>query len=547
MSVTTLNPTTAVRGSPNLAWRAVIAVLVLAANKFLLNFFVDFGAAQAATTGLGADIRIAQHWGFRFLVTFAAGIALFGYVQGNARLRFINAAARSEKFRPAWLLVHLALFAPLAVISYSVYGNHGLQVGTPILALLWLAIAAASFMALLFGLAPWSTWRAACGALGVLWLYAAAIGIIAAGAMQWSQMLWAPTTQITFELVERVLRPLIPALQADPVTQVLDTGRFAVQISYLCSGLEGAGLLLAFCSAWLLYFRKEYYFPRALLLIPVGLGILFILNILRIAALVLIGDAGYPEVAIYGFHSQAGWIAFNVTACGIAYASRRSTWLNRSAQAASPSQVHNPTAAYLMPFLTILATGMLSRAASSGFETWYALRFFAGAVVIWFFWEKLRALDFRFTWRSAAVGLIVFAIWMLGAHFLTSRTPMPNDLAMMSPLARALWISTRLLASLITVPIAEELAFRGYLMRRVKDRDFESVRFADCGLWALLVSSALFGLGHGSMWALGVAAGVMYGLLVKRTGRIGEAIAAHAVTNGLIAVAVLAAGQWQLW
>jgi exosortase E/protease (VPEID-CTERM system) len=524
----------------------VIAVLAFAANKFLLNFFVDFEAAQAATTGLGAAIRIAQHWGFRFLVTFAVGVALFGYVQGNARLRLINAAARVEKLRPTWLLVHVALFAPLAVISYSVYGNHGLPFGTAVLAVLWLAIAAASFMALLVGLAPWSTWRAACGALGVLWLYAAAIGVIAAAAMQWSQMLWAPTTKITYELVERVLRPLIPALQADPVTEVLDTGRFAVQISYLCSGLEGAGLLLAFCSAWLLYFRKEYYFPRALIVIPIGLAILFILNILRIAALVFIGYAGYPDVAIYGFHSQAGWIAFNVTACGIAYASRRSTWLNRVTHSASASQVHNPTAAYLLPFLTILAIGMLSRAASAGFETWYALRLFSAALVIWFCWGRLRALDFRFTWRSGVAGVAVFAIWMLGAHFLTSSAPMANELTIMSPATRVFWITTRVIASITTVPIAEELAYRGYFMRRVRDRDFESVRFSDCGPWALIASSILFGLGHGSMWLPGVAAGVIYGLLLMRTGRIGEAIAAHGITNGLIGVTVLFAQQWQL-
>jgi hypothetical protein len=32
-----------------------------------------------------------------------------------------------------------------------------------------------------------------------------------------------------------------------------------------------------------------------------------------------------------------------------------------------------------------------------------------------------------------------------------------------------------------------------------------------------------------------------------RTGRIGESIAAHATTNGLIAVCVIVGGQWQLW
>src|SRR5580692_6068464 len=132
MSVTTLNPTAALRRSPSLTWRAMLAVLVLAANKFLLNFFVDFGAADAAT-GSGGYLRIAQHWGFRFLVTFAASVAVFGYVQGNESLRLINEATRGEKFRPVRLLVHIALFAPLAALSYSLYGNHGLHFGAPLL------------------------------------------------------------------------------------------------------------------------------------------------------------------------------------------------------------------------------------------------------------------------------------------------------------------------------------------------------------------------------------------------------------------------------
>lgn len=67
--------------------------------------------------------------------------------------------------------------------------------------------------------------------------------------------------------------------------------------------------MLAFSTVLLLLFRGEFTFPRALLLVPAALVLSFALNIARIAVLVLIGDAGYPGVA-YGFHSQAGWIAF---------------------------------------------------------------------------------------------------------------------------------------------------------------------------------------------------------------------------------------------
>lgn len=546
MSADTIAESDLTRGSPSLAFRAVIAVLVLAGNKFLLNFFVDFQAADTAG-GAGAYLRIVQHWGLLFLVTFAGAIAVFGYVQGKDRLRVVDAAVRGVRLRSGWMLAHLALFVPLALLTFSLYGNHGLRLAVPVLAVLLVATATASFLALLSALAPLSAWRAACTAIGIWWLYAAGIAASALLAMQWSQMLWAPTARITFELVDWLLQPILPGLVADPATQVLDTGRFAIQVNNLCSGLEGGGLLLAFSCAWLLFFRKEYRFPRALIVIPAGLLLMFLLNVLRISALLLIGHLGYPAIALNGFHSQAGWIAFNATACGIAYLSRRSSWLNREVHAVAPAQRDNPTAAYLLPILTILAAGMLGRAASGSFETWYGLRFVCAVPVIWMCRKHWRGLDFRFSWRSAVAGVAVFAIWMLAAHPLLAGQSMPKELAGIPPPLRVAWITVRVIASMSTVPVAEELAYRGYLMRRIRNPDFEGVRFSDCGPWALLASSFVFGLGHGPMWLAGMVAGLVYGLLLMRTGRLGESIAAHAITNGLVAATVLIGNQWQLW
>jgi exosortase E/protease (VPEID-CTERM system) len=548
MPTTTLGPIAEVRGRLTLFWRLAVAAVVLGCEKTLLNRFVDFDAVHAAN-GLGEYLREVQHWGIRCVITFAAALALFAYVKADARLKNLNLQTRGESLRLHWLAAHAALLVPLAALTFSFYGNHGLQWPVAWLTAGWLLVGAAALLTLFTALASWRTWRDAAAALGNLWLYAAVIGIVAASAMQWSQMLWGPTTQITFELVDHVLQPLIPSLHSDATTRILNTGRFAVEVSYLCSGLESAGLLLAFCCAWLLYFRREYYFPRALLIIPAGLALLFMLNVLRIAALVLIGHAGYPDIAIFGFHSQAGWIAFNCTAAGIAYFSLRSTWFSRTAGLARPATVQPATATtvYLLPFLTILAVGMLSRAASGAFETLYPLRLLAAALVLGYFWPKLRALDWRFTWRGIAMGVAVFGLWLAAAHFLSPASPMPAGLAALSPLGRGLWIGARVVAAVVTVPIAEELAYRGYLLRRFKSADFERVRFGEAGRWALVLSSLVFGVGHGAWWLPATVAGLLYGLLPMRTERLGEAVAAHATTNGLIAVWVLLLQQWQLW
>ena len=97
------------------------------------------------------------------------------------------------------------------------------------------------------------------------------------------------------------------------------------------------------------------------------------------------------------------------------------------------------------------------------------------------------------------------------------------------------------------LPIAEELAYRGYLMRRFMSADFESVGYGSVRWLAIGASAGIFGLAHGDLWLPGAAAGLAFGGLLRRRGRLGEAVVAHATANGLIAVAVLQWHQWQLW
>jgi membrane protease YdiL (CAAX protease family) len=52
---------------------------------------------------------------------------------------------------------------------------------------------------------------------------------------------------------------------------------------------------------------------------------------------------------------------------------------------------------------------------------------------------------------------------------------------------------------------------------------------------------------HGERWLAGTIAGAIFALAQIRKGRIGEAIAAHAITNALVAAWVLAGGNWNLW
>jgi CAAX prenyl protease-like protein len=119
-------------------------------------------------------------------------------------------------------------------------------------------------------------------------------------------------------------------------------------------------------------------------------------------------------------------------------------------------------------------------------------------------------------------------------------------LAGLSPLAATLWLAVRIFGAVVTVPIAEELAFRGYLGRRLVDADFERVPFRTFTWLAFLGSSVLFGVMHGR-WLAGTIAGMAYALVLYRRGELGDAISAHAITNALIAAYVLTTGAWTLW
>lgn len=533
------------RFRPTLLARAALLACALLLEKYVLNLFIDLPRADAAQ-GFGGIVREVQHAGFSFAVTLALALAVFTWAGRDGLLSELSAEGRHVPLRAGRLGLHLILLAALAASLTLWYAPNATRLPLWMLVSGSTALAGAAIAALIAGLAPLSLWRRAAAALGARWLYAAGAAAVATLATSWSQDLWRSAANATFVLVRTLVTPFVGSLHADPALLVLATDRFAVQIQPYCSGLEGVGLMLAFTCAWLIYFRRDYIFPRALLLIPAGLVVIYGLNAVRIACLLLIGNAGYPAVAIYGFHSWAGWIAFNIGAAGLAFVSHDSHWLNRTARERSGPTV-NPTAAYLLPFVLVLVAGVISRASSAGFETWYGLRLPAAAIALAFCRRRLLALDWRCGWRGIAVGTAVFVLWLAAARISLHPAAMPAALAGMSAPTRVAWITVRAATAILVVPVVEELAYRGYLLRRLVAADFEAVPWASAGWGPLVLSAVAFAVMHDALWWPALGAGIAYGLVVTRSGRFGEAVVAHATTNALLALWVLGFGEWRLW
>ena len=545
-----------------LSARLGIIVAVLAGETVLASYFIQLSPFDTLTGGAAA-LHDVQHWLFRFLIAYAISLAMLTYLRANA---YAAAAAEVDRapVRFSWAVAHLALLGPFVYLSARIYAGSPSVAAFAVLAVAWHTCALAAVLALFAALAPFAVWRNAIRQTQGLPFYAILPAAAAVAAIKASQMLWVPAAEVTFHLVRVLLHPILPALHSDPASRVLGTERFAVQIAERCSGLEGIGLLLAFCAGWLWLFRRDYYFPRALLIVPVGVLVIFLLNAVRIAAIVLIGNAGYERVAILGFHSQAGWIAFNLTAFGIAVVAHRTPWVSRVAHRdravrrsgaahgirvgpQNPAAGGNPTAAYLMPLLAMIAAGMISHALSAGFEFLYPLRLVAALAALWIYRRSYRDADLRFTWRGPAVGSLMFGLWVAAAALLIRPESAPAALAGLPEPLRAAWISCRVIGAVAAVPLAEELAFRGYLLRRSVSPRFETVRFPAARWPALAVSALAFGLMHGVLWLPGIAAGLAYGALAIRTDKLGESVAAHATTNALLAAYVLMFDRWQLW
>jgi CAAX prenyl protease-like protein len=123
---------------------------------------------------------------------------------------------------------------------------------------------------------------------------------------------------------------------------------------------------------------------------------------------------------------------------------------------------------------------------------------------------------------------------------------MPAELASASALTRSVCLAFRVAGAAVTVPVAEELAFRGYALRRLQSADFTSVDLRRSKLAPLAISSVLFGLLHGQ-WIAGTIAGGLYAAIARKRGNLADTAAAHAVTSSLLSAWVLYVGAWQLW
>jgi exosortase E/protease (VPEID-CTERM system) len=519
---------------------AVLSLFQLVAVSYAFNF----------PTGLPewmnpvAYAKGAAQAGLLAFVAFAVII----WPQRDTVLKAWSDAARTHSWRGS-VVANLGLFVALlvATIAFSSLAAHASEPPWHWFAL-YCCLLFATAISLANVAAPISFWRwllkTAPTQIGVAVLSACLL--VLAGRLSLES--WDTLSGATLRVSHWVLSLYESDVFLDTSRQVLGAGDFRVLVLRECSGYEGIGLVVAFLSLYCGLMRKRLRYPNALLLFPVAIAAVWTLNALRIAALVSIGRHVSPEIAVNGFHSQAGWIGFLAVGIGIMAASSRLAFFN--ARLAGETRTRSGPydrlqLALLVPFMALMAASILASLFAPHGEWLYILKVIALATALWTFRDVYAGFASTVSPLSIAAGTGVGFLWVATAPVGEAGTVLGAWLATLPTWVVAAWLACRALGAIILVPITEELAFRGYLQRVLIDSDFWRVAPGQFTWLSFIATTVLFGAMH-QRWLEAALAAAVYGLLLYRTNRFSDAIAAHMATNAVIVAWALIARDWSL-
>jgi exosortase E/protease (VPEID-CTERM system) len=549
------------------AWRSSSrAVVAKAEYGFSTDERALHGERRAAERGRGENLRW-RRWAALFFASTLEFYALSGsvdaqpvaYARGGfwsalvnfeliSRAAFLCTTCALVLMRPSradlrplearterWLwLGHALIFGLFWAITRVMFRSAAPPPGP---ALLWLAswgvVGGASALTLCIGLigVPRIRPAALLGALGVGLAMAFAVNEFG----RWAQNLWQPFSAAALAMAAFLLNLAFSNVEVDAAHYVLALDGFAVHVEAGCSGLESMGMGLLLTLLYLAIFRRALHFPRAFLLLPLGLSLTWLGNGLRLALMMWIGARIDPELALGGFHSKAGWVLFSSITLGVAWLGHHSPWFAKAPPTQTSTELDRQlTTAFLLPLSVLLAIALLSGMLGHSDGGGYALRMAFGVLTLALLWSKYDDLRWR---EPGALGACLLGL-ALGLIWLASGWPFPATKTGSAGSADV-WLLVRALGFSTVVPLAEELAFRGYLLRVLQNRHFERVSYRSGPWWAVAISSLVFGALH-ERWLAGSVAGLVYALIQLRGGRLRDAVLAHASTNATLAAFALA-------
>ena len=534
--------------------RALLATLLLLAVQLFISIegfdsyhlrLLDDGWARLAA-GRGSF--------FRLLLLGSALFLFFTRTRLSTHFRSFRSMTIGYARSPA-ILVQLLCFSVAIALAVAVFTTPFPWAGWEWqVTLAWFTAMVAAMGFALIALAPATFWRqlvheehkaivgsvVIAAACALVWRY----GLARAEDVLWSTEL----ASVTLNASHALLSLGFAEVELDTDRAILGVHAFRVYIAPECSGIEGMALLLTIVCVYLHTFRKDLRFPRALILPVLAVPLSLSLNVVRIAALVSIGATLSPRLALQGFHIYGG-VVLLVIECALLWQLSQAAWFAKANRPAGSFQL-DAESALLIPLLALLATMLSTGLLTADFDWLYPLRVIVVAAALWICREPLLTFVRLPRWGSLLAGIAVFPLWLwLVPPSLQADRTFAEHLGGVSPGIAGAWIALRVIGAVILVPIAEELAFRGYaihLLTRHGGATPASLESPPFQWPAFLLSSLAFGALHGQ-WIAGTVAGMAYGVVRYRSGRLVDAVVAHATTNALLSAYVLATGRWSYW
>lgn len=508
--------------------------------SFLYRNVIDF---NCAAVDLEALCHKAKHMPIRG-ITVIAFLCVFFWSQ--PRLYETLKSARSETFQFKWLMVHilgvLIVLAPALVHIFNAQAIRFevilviLMIGgfVGVIGLLLAEFSSAKLLAFLASLGV--GFYALCTFAFFSFDFFALLT-----AFFWA---WQPVTDFTFNAVITALN----LLGYDPIhnfsQKFIAVKEFGVLVADSCSGIEGFGLVITYLGAFVWMMREHFILKRTIVLFVAGVFLSWCLNTFRITVLILIGANGYPDLAVNGFHSHAGWLAFAILAGLLSTAAWKISWFRKISSipvrsSEKPPFFKDEKVAEILPFIAFMFASLLL----STFTSVTGLHYWLIASFIAFVLFMVRGYIFSLAWEvdklSLIVGALIAVLWLATAGEPDSESPLKAALAGLSGAAFVLWVIVRMIGTTILIPITEELFFRKYMLS-VFPRD-DRVLFAV----SIILSTVCFAVLH-DRWLVAAIAGLAFAFLYLRSNNITHAIQSHMIANLFIGVAAILMNNWAL-